>query len=527
MGTIRDLLKNTKERWNKLSKGRRVGIIVLSSGVIISIIFFIAFLSKPKYEPLFLNISQEDMAKVVTELKKGKTPYKLQGSSVLVPAGKVQEVRLDVISSGALPSSGKGFELFDQNKFGMTDTEINIQYQRALETELARTIQAFSEVDQAIVHLVLPKQSVFVTEQEPARASVTLKLKDGQKLSQESVKTIVALISGSVQNLPKENVTVVDNNFNYLSENLYNADENSTPSIGNRQDIKRTFEKQLESNIKSILDPVFSSEKVKVSVNADLDFDTRQTTSIHYGKDQIIKDQHKLVETTPNSSSTNSGSPIDNQTTNNIQTGTANNSPTTKEDTTTNYAVGQDEEKVIKAPGEVKRLSTSVVIDGTLSDEQKQSVANIVMAATGYVNNAGRSDLINVEGMPFDISGKRTVQDDLNAMQNNDRIKKYAEYIGYPLAAVLGLLLLLFIVSRIRASRAKREVDEAMAAEPEVVDMTENKPVAVNEVVESPTILEEEKEQKPDLTDEIKKYANKKPDQVVEIVKSWLAEDER
>jgi flagellar M-ring protein FliF len=191
--------------WDSLSSARKAGIIVLVSGILVAVVFFSVFMGKPKYDPLFLNMAPEDMAKVVEGLKQQKVNYKLSGDTILVPADKVEELRLSVASSGSLPSSGKGFELFDQSRFGMTDTETKIQYQRALETELQRTIKAFDEVDQAIVHLVLPDQSVFVRDEQPARASITLKLKNDKKLSPDQVKSIVALISGSVKNLSKEN----------------------------------------------------------------------------------------------------------------------------------------------------------------------------------------------------------------------------------------------------------------------------------------------------------------------------------
>lgn len=523
MGGLKNLLNGIGEKWKALSNGRKIGIIVFVSGMMVGLLYLGISMNKTQYQPLFVDMSTEDMAMVVDKLKQDKVDYKLEGSTLMVPADQVDEIRLSVAGSGYLPSSGKGYELFDQSRFGMTDTEMRIQYQRALETELARTIKAYDEVEQAIVHLVMPESSVFVRDQQPSSASVTLKLKTGKSLSKDQVKAIVALVSASVKDLPKENVVVVDSNFSYLSENLYNDDMTSTPSLANREEVKTQFESKIASDIKKMLEAVYGPDKVKVSVNADLDFDSTQITSIHYDKDSIIKSQNTIKQTDSNTEGQNSGSPIDNQTTAVVQTG-GGSSQSTRDEQTTEYAVGQVEEKTIKAPGQVKRISTSVIIDGTLSDAAKASVTNIVMAATGYVNDENRKDLINVEGMPFDTTLKEKVEEDLKAMQEQEKVeerkKKLFTYIGYPAAGLAGLVLLIILISRIRASAAKNKAGGG-------VDVMVDGQVPVNEVIKTPPIILDQEDNNPDLVDELKKYAAKKPDQVVEIVKSWLAEDER
>lgn len=521
MGAIKNFLNGMGEKWKGLSSGKKLGIIVFTSGLIVALFFLFISTNKTNFEPLFLNMSAEDMGKVVEKLKQDKIEYKPNGDTILVPEDKVEELRLEIAGSDILPSNGKGFELFDQTRFGMTDTEAKIQYQRALETELARTIKAFNEVDQAIVHLVIPDTSVFVREEQPASASVTLKLKRDKKLSQDQVKAIVALVSASVKNLSKENVVVVDNNYNYLSEDLYNDDLSSTPSLANREEIKQQFETKLSTDIKKMLEAVFGHDKVKVSVNADLDFDAKETTSIHYDKDQIIKSQNTIKETSTNTSGQLSGSPIDNQTSAVSVDNTGGNSEKSHEETTTNYNVGQVEEKTIRAPGQVRRIATSVVIDGTLSEAAKASVTNIVMAATGYVNDDTRKDLISIEGMPFDTTVKERVEADLKAMQDlqkaQERKQKMFTYIVYPAIALAALVIFIIIMAKVRAARSKKKMG---------VDVVVDQPVAVNEVIKATPVLLDE-EDKPDFVDELKKYANKKPDQVLEIVKSWLAEDER
>lgn len=515
MGALRNTLNNLGEGWKQLSNRRKIGIIVLAAGVVSALLFFIVFLGKPKYEPLFLNMAPEDMAKVVEKLKQDKVSYQLNGDTVLVPADKVEELRLSVASSDILPSNGKGFELFDQSRFGITDTETKILYQRALETELERTIKAFDEIEYTRVHLVLPEPSVFVRNEEPARASVTLKLKNGKTLTPEQVKAVVALVSGSVKNLPKENVEVIDSSFTLLSENLYNDDMNSPTTVNNRYDIKRQFETNIANDLKSMLEAVFGPNKAKVTVNADLDFDSKQTSSIKYDTEGIIQNQHKISENVTENGSGLSGSPIDNNMSNTIAVG-GGGSQSTKQEETTNYNVGQVEEKTIKAPGQVRRMSTSVIIDGTLSEADKASVRNIVASAIGYDENRG--DMISVEGMPFDDTLQKKAEADVKEMeaqkQEAERRKKYMIYIGIPAACLIGLIMFIMMV---RARRKKQGAN---------LDVAVDQPVPINEVIKKQAILEEE-EEKADLADEVRKYASKKPDQVVESIKSWLAEDER
>lgn len=247
MGAFQNILNRIAEGWKSFSNTRKIAIIVLASGVVTALIFFTSYITKPQYEPLFLNMATEDMAKTLDKLKADKVPYKLSGDSILVPKDKVEELRLSVVSSGILPSNGKGFELFQQSSFGRTDTETKILYNSALETELERTIKAYNEIEYARVHLNIPDPSVFVRDEEPSSASVTLKLKSNAKLTQEQVKAIVALISKSVKNMPEKNVAVIDSNFNYLSENIDNSDILSQSALTSRYETKKQFDSKIEN----------------------------------------------------------------------------------------------------------------------------------------------------------------------------------------------------------------------------------------------------------------------------------------
>ncbi|WDC83933.1 flagellar M-ring protein FliF C-terminal domain-containing protein [Caloramator sp. mosi_1] len=176
-----------------------------------------------------------------------------------------------------------------------------------------------------------------------------------------------------------------------------------------------------------MLEKVFGKDKVTVKINADLDFDSRQISTIKYDKDSIIRSQHKIKENTNDSNSQGSGgSPIDNNMSNTIQNNNQS-STSNREEEITNYEIGQTEEKIIKAPGEIKRLTVSVVIDGNLDELEKQSIRNIVSAATGLSEERG--DVINIEALAFNDDYKKKAQADLEEMKKQEELAKRKELI--------------------------------------------------------------------------------------------------
>ncbi|MBC7105906.1 MAG: flagellar M-ring protein FliF, partial [Firmicutes bacterium] len=198
---LRDLLARLGARWQTLAPGQKV-LLVLGGAALLVTLFYLGNLAfAPRYVPLVTHLDPEGAAAVVDQLKAMKVPYRLadQGATVLVPEKQVYEARMKLASSGVLAGGGKGFELFDQTKLGVTDFAQQVDYQRALQEELRRTIVQLEEVDQARVHLVLPEKSVFVERQAQPSASVVLKLKPGHDLRAEQVRGIVSLVAGSVE----------------------------------------------------------------------------------------------------------------------------------------------------------------------------------------------------------------------------------------------------------------------------------------------------------------------------------------
>lgn len=524
MNKLSAMFAKLKEKWNELTKKRKIAYSVIAVGLIAAIVFIGVSLATTKYEVLFSNLDATDSAAVYNKLKEDKINAKVQGDTILVPKGQVDELRMQVLSQVSLSNGSQGFEILDKSQFGTTDEEMKINYQRAVQGELERTIKSFSQIDGARVHLVIPESTAFVKNTDPGSASVTLKMKTGQTINEDQVRAIIALISGAVKNIPKENVQVIDDKLVLLSKGV--LDNEKTPELESltssekQQELEKNYENQLEKKVMGMLEAVYGKDKVKVNVNADLDFDAVVQDSVTYDPKSVVVSEH-TVKTNGSDATSNSRSPVDdnmNNTTPDGTIGTAN----TSEDITRNYNVSKVEQKTIKAPGSVKRLTTSVVVDGNIDDASKNSTRNLVVSAIGF--NDTRGDSINVEGLPFDTSFKDNAKKQLEEMNAAEaKAKKLKNYI-YMGAGAAALLLALFAFMKIRK---KRKGEDALEEElvPKgldvlIADTEHERPVFKDLDLEVET-------QDTHVENQIKKYAKDKPDQVVDIVKTWLAEDER
>ncbi|MCT8976111.1 flagellar basal-body MS-ring/collar protein FliF [Clostridium sp. CX1] len=530
MGKLSECFKKLIEKLKGLSKTRKIAFGVIFAGIIASLVFLGVSLGSTKYDVLFSNMDPADSAAVYKKLQDQKIAAKVEGNSILVPKDQVDTLRMQMLAEVPMTNGSQGFEILDKSKFGSTDTEMKINYQRALQGELERTIKSFPEVENARVHLVLPEDTAFVKDTEPGSASVTLKLKQGEKISSDQVKAIVALVTGSVKNIPKENVQVIDDKMTLLSKDLFNENKDisdSTTPAEKQQQLKQQYEKDMEKRLLSMLEAIYGKNKVKVKVNADLDFDAVQQDSVTYDPKSVVVSEHGVKDSSTVPGTNSSSSPVDNNMTNAAGTNT-NNGASTHEETTKNYDVSKVEQKTIKAPGAVKRMTASVALDGNVDDATKVSIRNLAVSAIGYDDKRG--DTISVEGIPFDTSITDDVKKDLDSMnkaaEQAKKVKTYAA-IGAGVAVLLGLVVALILWRR----KKKAEEEELMQEQitPQGIDVIigdDGVQGAKGPSKFKPIELDEENE-RTHVENEIKKYAKEKPDQVADIIKSWLAEDER
>ncbi|GLR07549.1 flagellar M-ring protein FliF [Mixta theicola] len=404
-------------------------IFIILAAAFISVIIALLFWAKsPDYRVLYSNISDEDGGAIVAQLTQMNVPYSFQehGGAIMVPADRVYEARLKLAQQG-LPKGGQvGFELLDQEKFGLSQFNEQINYQRALEGELARTIEKLGPVRSARVHLAIPKQTLFVREQKSPSASVTLDLNTGRLLDAGQVNAISWLISSAVPGLNADNVTLVDQSGNLLTQRGAQAIQTNQLKYINE------IEADYRQRIQAILAPVVGAANVKTQVTAQVDFTTHEQTAEQYQPNSAPENMAVRSRQTNSSEQGSKAGPggvpgaLSNQppvpTSAPIEQPAAANNPQADEngaliptlpysrqkDETTNYELNRTLIHTKRSPGNIERLSVAVVVnyqpDGegkpvALSKEQMEQIQALVKEAMGY--SSERGDTLNVVNSLF------------------------------------------------------------------------------------------------------------------------------
>ncbi len=511
------ILASLRQWWQSLGQTQKI-LFLLGCVAILAVIGVLGrFILRPAYAPLFTELGPQDAARIIEQLESTQTPYRLAGNGTIieVPKDLVYKLRIQMASAGILYNNGAGFELFDEKKFGITEFEQHVGYQRALQEELRRTIVQLDEVEQARVHLVLPRESVFIDEKVTPSASIALKLKPFAKLEPNQVQGIQSLVMGSVQGLSPENIHIIDMHGNVLNEFLAYANGDSYAVPSHRFELKRQLEKELESRVQQMLNHILGPGRAVTMVTAELDFDQEETVRTEYGPGSVLSEQ-TINET--GSSEAAGGIPGADSEMPGVTmpfADTGGGSSYSKEQTTTNYQVDTTRQTVIKAPGNIRRLSVSVVVDGEYNQEQLESLQQVVAAAVGY--DAARGDQLAVSSMTFNEASIPSFQEETPASpQPPAALPLQRQFIVAGAAAgALLLLLLLFLLLRRRARRRREMLLQQQAAE-------EARRKAAQEAEQEKEIVIEEP--KPGYRTLIKKIARERPSDVVEILKVWLKE---
>jgi len=409
-----------KTLFQNLSAGKRITFFLLI--VLASVLFFfiITWAGRPDYQLLYAKLPAAEAGEIVNWLKQQRIDYQIgaNGTSILIPREKIYDVRMQMASQGLPHGGGVGFEIFDSNKLGETEFVQNINYQRALQGELSRTINNLDEVESSRVHIVMAGKSLFIEDQQPATASVVLKLKPGKYLTRPQVLGIVHLVSAAVSGLKPENVTVVDNFGKILSgfDSEMGVDGNSVEFL----DYQQKVERNLESRIKSMLENVFGPSKVIVRAACKFDFKKQETTEEKYlPANKVVRSEKKSKEFSANSANIAMGIPGKTGYSANVkQSSTASANPPAyqKQDQTVNYEIGRVTSHVTEPAAKLVKTSVAVMVDGSYrpvkakggktqmqyvprSPAELQKVENIVKRAMNF--DAARGDQVVVENMPF------------------------------------------------------------------------------------------------------------------------------
>lgn len=520
MNKIKESINNILEKIKGLSKGKKIAFGILSVGSIAALIFLIVYFNTTNYSVLFKDMDTNDAQTVLAKLNEKKIQYKIENNVIKVPEENVAELRMEIAPT--LTSGNKGYEILDEgSQWGMTDKEMDRKYQIALQGELAKTIQSFPEVEKADVKLVMPQESNFFREAESAQASVTLQFKSGKNISKDQIKAIVSLVTGSVRNLSKENIEVIgiiNGTTSVLSEELFKDENNDIAGATDKQrQYEKNMEKEYEKKILALLSPKYG-KGVQATVDVEANFDAAEKTTTSWEKDPVVRSEKTVKDTNTTSSENANRSPVDDNMSNTYTDEQGENVTSSHEESTKNYEVGKVEEKIISAPGSIKRIAASVIVnDEALSEEDRAKIKSTVSAAIAY--NQTRGDIISVEGMKFNSGLTDPAQEAAEKAAEEEANRKKMLMYKYIGAGVAALVLLIIILVYLRRSKKNKE------EETEGIDFLIDDNVAPKEPL-APINFEEENENT-HIEKEIKKYASEKPDQVADIIKSWMTEDER
>lgn len=414
--TFKDFGTQLRTFFSELPVERKIIFLVVLVGVGVGIYLTAMYASAPQYGVLYSNLKPASAASVVSKLESYSIPYKLsnQGRTISVPKNDVYRTRLRLASIGLPSQEGVGFSIFDKVQIGMTDFMQHVDYQRALQGELERTIDQISQVKYSRVLIVLPRQSVFVTKNVPAKASVIIKLRGGMDIGKTQVDGIIHLVASAVEGLSPKNVTIVDTDGKVLSMPVSESFEYTA----NQLSYVRNLEKNLEHKINSMLVPVVGQGNVTSKVYVKVDFSKKTESQLIYNPDTTAV----VSQQTYTSSKTGALKPygVPGAKSNlppgktPIPTGKPSTSSVKKE--TTNYDVSKKIEKVSYPSGAIDRITASVLVNGTyekVKDAKGQTTEkyvprtssemsmldSIVKTAIGY--SKAENDKVTVVNVPF------------------------------------------------------------------------------------------------------------------------------
>ncbi|USU16006.1 flagellar basal-body MS-ring/collar protein FliF [Paraburkholderia fungorum] len=511
----------------------------------------------PDYKVLYSNLSDRDGGAIITALQAANIPYKFTdaGGAILVPSEQVHEMRLRLAAQG-LPKSGSvGFELMDNQKFGISQFAEQINYQRALEGELERTIESISSVKSARVHLAIPKPSVFVRDKEAPSASVLVNLYPGRALDEGQVLAITHMVSSAVPDMPVKGVTILDQDGNLLTQ----------PSTGSGLDAsqlkyRQQIERSTQQRIDAILAPLFGSGNAHSQVSADIDFSRSEQTSENYGPNgspqQAAIRSQQTSTATEMSQAAASGVPgaLSNQppqpasapiVAGNGASGVTTTPVSDRKDSTTNYELNKTVQHLEQPMGGIKRLSVAVVVNylrvvdakghatmQPVTADKLAQVNQLVKDAMGF--DAARGDSVNVVNSPFtaDIDPNA----DLPWWRTPDMIalaKQLATYLGIGAVA----LFLYFVMVKPALRRAFPPPEPVAAAalpspdEPILLDgipAAERAATATVAELESDNellALENSKHKYERNLEFARNIARQDPKIVATVVKNWVSDE--
>lgn len=534
------------------------GVLLVAVVAIASLVYFTA-IKKPAYETLFANLSAGDAGAVTQKLKDDKVPYTLAqtpdgGTTIKVPVSNVYEERVKLAGDGTIKGGSTGYELFDKTNFGMTDFQEKIAKTRAIEGELQRTISSLSAVESARVHLATPDTSLYSSTQQPTTASVAIRMKRGSALSPEEIRGITLLVSGAVEGLKPENVTLINQDGTVMLPQTTADGKDPIVQAANAVKLtqdqlvaKQRYENNLQSSLQSMLDNTLGPKKAAVRVSTEMNFDANASESKTFSPQGTIRSEQTEREAYQGTQPPRNAPGVPGTTTNVVGTYQGLNTPQqqgryARSKATRNFEISEATNKHIDAPGKVTRTSVAVLVNvpnplaqpvttGTganaaapvyaVNPADVRRIENVMKAAAGL--DVARGDQISVEGIPFNP-----------AVTGEGATRRYATpgVLGIPYW-VLGLIAALLAIVGLGAYAASRRqkafkpsggmpsFDSTLAEELppfEEHPMLDTAPGIAAPIRSAADLTREQ------MIEYVTTVAQENPDSIAKLIKLWMAE---
>jgi len=511
--------ENIVEQFKAWPAMNKIGLLAVMIMTITSMVLLFSWIQKADFQVLYSNLSQEDAGRIVEELQSKKIPYELVSSgTVLVAADKVHEIRLELAGQGLPQGAGVGFEIFDNTSFTTSEFVQKLNYKRALEGELSRTIRSLSGIQQSRVHLVMPDKSVFAFQESRPKstAAVFVTLQNGRTLDRGEIQGIVHLVSSSVEDLDAGNITVVDNKGVLLTKP---SGDSMLSLSGSQMDYQQAYETNTMTKILSMLEPVVGKGKIQAKVSASFDFTRSEKTEEKYDPEGVvIRSEQKSTE--KSSSGFSGGVP-----------GVSTNSPggssssggstglSQKQDEMINYETSKTITRVVNSPVVLERITVALLIDGILasqkgtvenadqyvvrSDEDMKYYEDIVKKTIGFTEDRG--DEISLKVMPFAVPEVIEVGE-----VEKDYLPLILTILKYFVPIVIALMFFLLIVRPLINSLSKvpaRRMTRAIAGEEVLTGL------------EAPAVPQEIS-----LQEQVVDWAGNNSGQAAGMIKGWVEE---
>lgn len=528
--------------FSKLAPQQKLVLGIVSVLTVVLMIVLFSFLNQPVYTTLYSNLNEEDAAVIVEELSSQNVAYKIENGArtIKVPEESVHELRLQMAAKG-IPGSGVvGYEIFDKSTLGMSEFMQRLNYKRALEGELARTISQQQGIEGARVHIVVPEKSIFKDEQKEPTASVVIKLKGSYNLDSESITAILNLVSSSVEGLKQSRVSLMDTKGRLLSRD--NNENGLTAATSKQYELKQNIENYLSQKAQRLLDNVVGFGNSMVQVDIELDFDQVEKTMTSFDPDSQVEISEQTIKSE------------------NIGSSMADSNAQVSENSTVNYEISKTIQRVIQGSGTIKKLSVATVVneigrqveneEGVTelvyeprSSEQLLKLEQIVKNSVGY--NSERSDNFSLVSIPFETNFKDSFDNEqVDGTQQFFDFQDYEQIIN--IVIVIAGIIASLLVMRNLMTRLKKEKILIGTVNPAQLSYgtAGGSSISESQLSEKQAAMQQQRKKQllplGDLEDEISdeaalkknqqekiaNYVQKNPIDAAKLINYWLHEDE-